>query len=445
MCGLVGIVTKLGNGFNKDQVDAFNDLLYLDSLRGMDSTGVFLVENNGTLSWNKEAVASPDFCRKKEHQDMLQQAFRTGRALVGHNRAATRGVVNDENAHPFTVDDRITLVHNGTLYGDHRKLADVEVDSHAIAHVIHENGDDVEKAIQQINGAFALIWHDYEKKTLNFLRNSARPLHWVETPTCWIWASEANMIEWILARYSNLRGNSAVTVAPLTPGMLTTYAFENYSWKVDSKEIKMDAPKPTYVPTTSHGGGRGRYWPDYDDEDVNQLANGYCGFDLNPNYTDTKDAVPFVPKQTSTNVVRLGHNQPAVNSPRVINEEMKVARDLTINMSGPTFAATDNVVKVDEWVSVECKDYITIAKDTAASGYFIYGVLVKDPRFMVRVYVEPTVDEMTVLDLTLNAKVVLAKVASRSWRAFYNAADGQGYGLIACSRYNEVVEMETGE
>jgi len=136
-------------------VDAYNALLYIDSLRGMDSTGSILIENNGDVSWNKEATTSPLFTQLPEHRKQLNEAFQRGRALVGHNRAATRGVINDENAHPFTVDNRITLVHNGTLTGDHRKLADVDVDSHAIAHVIHENDGDVEKAIKQINGAYA--------------------------------------------------------------------------------------------------------------------------------------------------------------------------------------------------------------------------------------------------------------------------------------------------
>ena len=172
MCGLVGVVTKNGNGLTRDQVDAFNDLLFIDALRGMDSTGVFLIDRDGSMDMAKEATASPEFRTKAEYKDLLASAFRSGRALVGHNRAATRGTVTDQNAHPFVVDDRITLVHNGTLWNGWEKMtkSKVDVDSHAIAHKIHECGDDVEKALQQVDGAYALIWHDFKNNTLNFIQ-----------------------------------------------------------------------------------------------------------------------------------------------------------------------------------------------------------------------------------------------------------------------------------
>lgn len=431
MCGLVGIITKLGNGFNKDQVDAFNDLLFIDSLRGMDSTGCFLVENDGTLSWNKEAVPSPEFCRKKEHQDMLKQGFLRGRALVGHNRAATRGVVNDENAHPFTVDDRITLVHNGTLYGDHRKLADVDVDSHAIAHVIHESGDDVEAAIQKINGAFALIWHDFQNNTLNFLRNNARPLHWVETTSGYLWASEANMLEWILSRYPNMKP-AAEGIQLLTAGTLVRFDFSNHSWKLDTKELKLEAPKPAYTSYGSRGPYHSRHWADEDD----------CGFSFLGQQHDCAYDVPFVPKQTSTNVVQRVNQHTAVNTPRIIKEEMRIAKDLGLNMSGPTFAASSDTVKTDEWVVMECRDYNTVAHQSDASGYFLYGLLQTDPRYMVRVFVDQSVPEMEVLDMSLNHKDIMVKVTARSWRAFYNAFDGDGYGMIACNKWTHIPVLE---
>lgn len=446
MCGLVSIVTKLQNGFSKDQVDAFNDLLFLDSLRGMDSTGAILIENNGHMQWNKEAIASPLFCRKKEHQDMLTQAFHTGRALVGHNRAATRGVVNDANAHPFTVDDRITLVHNGTLYGDHRKLADVDVDSHAIAHVIHEKGDDVEAALQELSGAFALIWHDYKANTLNFVRNAARPLHWVETDSCWIWASEANMIEWILARYPNFKVAEGQWVEALPPGVLTTYNFSNRSWAVDVKDIELT--KKYTAPATGQSGSGGTTDPLSDDE----VEAMYCGFNLNA-YHHAKEEVPFVPKQTSTNVVALPAPaaarverpiapETAKNTPRVIKFEMDLAFMSDINMSGPTFATLDDVVKTGDWVRIQLQDYVTVARDTPASGYFVYGKLMKDPRFMTRTHIPGDITETEIMDMTFNNKEILMKVDGRNWRAFNDAKMGQGYGLITGNKVSEIITLE---
>ena len=49
MCGLVGVTTKLSNGFSYEQVSVFEELLHIDTLRGDDSTGVFLVNGIGNV------------------------------------------------------------------------------------------------------------------------------------------------------------------------------------------------------------------------------------------------------------------------------------------------------------------------------------------------------------------------------------------------------------
>ena len=47
MCGIVGAVAKWNAGFSLSGQKAFEDLLYMDTLRGPDSTGVFLVDKDG--------------------------------------------------------------------------------------------------------------------------------------------------------------------------------------------------------------------------------------------------------------------------------------------------------------------------------------------------------------------------------------------------------------
>ena len=90
-------------------------MLWLDALRGFDSTGMFCVNNQGNIYWAKEASNPGKFLPQAEVKDILNIAFRNGKMLVGHNRKATKGSVTDDNAHPF-IEENIILVHNGTIF-----------------------------------------------------------------------------------------------------------------------------------------------------------------------------------------------------------------------------------------------------------------------------------------------------------------------------------------
>lgn len=191
MCGIVGIATVEANGFSYKELEAFETMLFLDTLRGWDSTGVFGVTNDKDVFIAKEAVSGPNFLKKSEYKDIRSSMSARGKFFVGHNRAATRGVVNDKNAHPFWVDDKIILVQNGTYKGSHKHHKDVEVDSEAIAHVIAEN-DNVEEALNKINAAYALAWYNTATSTLNLVRNAERPLYIAIAKNGSMWfASEA--------------------------------------------------------------------------------------------------------------------------------------------------------------------------------------------------------------------------------------------------------------
>jgi Glutamine amidotransferase domain len=178
----------------------FTDLLFLDTIRGFDSTGVFGVDNNSNVVVHKDAVHGVDFLITKEYREFKAEMIMKGKFVVGHNRAATRGTINDVNAHPFVVDDKIVLVQNGTYKGDHKHLKNTDVDTEAVAHVISEN-DNVTEALQKINAAYALVWYNAEKKELNLIRNSERPLYLVEFyNTGFAFASEAIMLEYAFTR-----------------------------------------------------------------------------------------------------------------------------------------------------------------------------------------------------------------------------------------------------
>jgi hypothetical protein len=185
MCGIVGYVTIEENFGEKRRRDFIKQALILDVLRGFDSTGVFgALFNNGDnniAGFCKNTEDGLSFAHGKQFNKWLgdpeEQRFKY---LVGHNRWATLGSVNLENAHPFR-EGPITLVHNGTLHHTNNLplsmslLEGVEVDSHVIAHNLACHP--AEDIIPELSGSFALVWHDSRDDTLNMVKNAARPLH----------------------------------------------------------------------------------------------------------------------------------------------------------------------------------------------------------------------------------------------------------------------------
>lgn len=268
MCGLVSVITKRRYGFNAEERDAFTSLLFVDTLRGEDSTGAFVVDTTGNLRLAKEATQGPVFVQKPEYKALMGKAFSDGWAAVGHNRKATKGSINDKNAHPFVVDNNIVLVHNGTFFGDHKHHADTEVDSEALAHTIHKHGDDVEAALQTVNAAYALIWYDVKNKTLNFIRNDMRPLYWLETKDAWLWASEPSFL-----LFAATRSNLEIKEGPF---LMKQHQLVSYQLQ-DDKSAKMvvkdlDAkyrPKSPSQETETVDRSSAAWWR-------GRLANGYA-------------------------------------------------------------------------------------------------------------------------------------------------------------------------
>lgn len=196
MCGLVAMISKQKFGFQYKDSSLFTQMLYADALRGLDSTGMFGVNQHNNVRMLKAAKPAAEFLGAKTVQDMIKDMFTKYKVMVGHNRASTKGATVDQNAHPFIVGD-ICLVHNGTLH-THKELGDQEVDSHAIAHAINKEG--WEAVLPKINGAFALIWYNIKEKKLYIARNSQRPLWIIETKEADYIASEPMMLEWLVNR-----------------------------------------------------------------------------------------------------------------------------------------------------------------------------------------------------------------------------------------------------
>lgn len=242
MCGLVGMLTNNTIGFfNKDR-DLFKEMLIVNSLRGAHSTGVFGGKIDGATDFAK-AVGNPyDFINHPETAPLFNKMVAKWRFMVGHGRHATRGTINGINAHPFKID-HITMSHNGTVYGsDLIKIEKDTVDSKAVCEALTKY-DPVE-VFQDIDGAFAIIYHNEKTKSLNFVRNKERPLTIgfdVESKRM-LFASEKNMLILTAAR----NGIKLTDVISIPEDVIFT--FEQGS--LDYKETKVPQKVKIYPVNT---------------------------------------------------------------------------------------------------------------------------------------------------------------------------------------------------
>lgn len=234
MCGIVGILARNLSGFAATNVDTFKDMLFADELRGAHGTGMFW--NTATkVKTLKAPVPASFFLRDEKVKAAMNEVFQKSKFVIGHNRHATKGGMDHDSTHPFRVH-HITLIHNGTLYS-HKHMADVAVDSEAIAHSIADIGTDA--TLKMLDGAFALVWYDANTRKLNFVRNDERPLHLIETSNCWAIASEFRMAEWIITRN---KGNVIKTTS-IEVGQLHQY-------DIDTRDIttrKVELREKTYM------------------------------------------------------------------------------------------------------------------------------------------------------------------------------------------------------
>lgn len=202
MCGIVGVLGDI----NFKERKAFRDMLVFDIVRGIDSTGIIQINSDGTCVSDKD-LGTP-------HEGLFQSSDLVDskgvikkfnvKGLIGHNRAATAGKVNVENAHPFTCGS-ITGVHNGTLNLNQSEFDgknDFPVDSWALIDALSQNG--YEEVIPKTCGAYSLVWYDEEDKTVSFIRNSRRPMYYrkSEDEKTLFFASEPWMIEVACERHN---------------------------------------------------------------------------------------------------------------------------------------------------------------------------------------------------------------------------------------------------
>jgi len=238
MCGIVSIIRKDSKkSLYKNETDIFKQMLYADALRGWDSTGIASIQMNGQVKVTKDACPPASLFHRHPDHEWIHGNL----ALIGHNRASTKGKTNKENAHPFQ-EEHITLVHNGTLRFHHH-LKNVEVDSHAITHSFVERG--VKDTLEQLDGAYALVWHDAKTNLIHAARNHERPLHLLETEELYILSSEQGLANWICNR-NNIKVKKQQL---LTEGLIYSFKTNRKDMRfVDTERFQIYTYKPPALP-----------------------------------------------------------------------------------------------------------------------------------------------------------------------------------------------------
>lgn len=235
MCGLVG---TYGNLFERD-MKFFKQGLIVDHLRGVHSVGVASVKRTG-VETKKLALNPIDFLDLGSVKSMITtQAL----ALIGHNRQATQGAVNNNNAHPFTHGD-ITLAHNGTLTNKWQLQRDFsaptfDTDSELICWLIDQY--ELSSVIPALEGAFALTWWDERNQSINIIHNGERPFHLTGVGNNIYWASEKHMLAWLLSR-NNISTKETHIYQPKV-GLHLEFKYEANKMELVTKEYTLAKKK----------------------------------------------------------------------------------------------------------------------------------------------------------------------------------------------------------
>ena len=231
-------------------------MLIADALRGEDSTGMICVGDDGEFSIIKDKGNPYDFYYAGAFNNpAFNDTIKNGQALIGHNRKATVGKVTAETAHPFVVDGKYAMVHNGTLT-NHKELGNTDVDSEALAQVLYaahkEGGQEaLETALGKVRGAYATVSYNQDDNCIRIIRNAERPMCLAETPTAWYFASESTMLLWIL--YRNRIAASDITIHEVKAEHEYVIDLDKKDAPLTETALTVKKATPPHTPPTGRG------------------------------------------------------------------------------------------------------------------------------------------------------------------------------------------------
>ena len=231
MCGIVGFFAV--NPPSEKERKALRDLLYLDMLRGKDSTGVAFIRPNLKAEMYK-CLGTP--WHLEGFDDYVKTFKSPFKGFIGHNRLATKGQVSKENAHPFRCK-HIIGVHNGTMTHLYKmKDYGTDTDSEQLFNNIADHG--IDETWKNVYGAATIVFWNNQAKTLNIVSNGERPFSFTfvkDEKQLWF-ASESWMLKGALGR--NLKIDKEDLIVEPKKNWLITFKIENNSLKMIARELE---------------------------------------------------------------------------------------------------------------------------------------------------------------------------------------------------------------